>query len=319
MKKIFLLFMILGLSLMSFVDTQASTYHSYDLDSNVQELGGVSIRDFFENYNLIQNHDFSNGLNNWYLVGLDSANYSILNNEINFIGNNTITYPYIGQTNIFNTNDYYYVYVELKANRNSTHKIESGTADFTRTSIQANNYTKLSYIRQSTTAYTNLIIQVITPTNFTTNDTMTIDINFGIYVINLTSLGIQPTIYELDYFMKLYQILKIQETSYDTGYDTGNLDGYATGFSDGTTYGQNEYHTGNYGSLDETTGIPYNDGYNAGVSEELDTNYLLSFVQGSLAVLNAPILPNITLGVFVFIPLFFGFVAFLFRLGGKRG
>jgi hypothetical protein len=306
MKKIFLLFMILGLSLMSFVDLEAAqhdTYLNYDLDTINQDLGGVSIRDFFENYNLIQNHDFSNGLTYW-----NGNNHSINNGRafVQYTGGST-SYIYQQVFNVNTTDDIYMNFdFELLNGRAVLSSYYYGGMS-SQVLSYSGNYSYITNINQGLWLIERYIDN---PTTFSIDN---------VYVINLTTLSVQLSKNELDRYYLIYNILKNNENAYNNGYDTGNLDGYATGFTDGTTYGQNEYHTGNYGTLDETLGIPYNDGYNAGVAEELDTNYLLSFVQGSIAVLGAPILPNITLGVFVFIPLFFGFIAFLFRLGGKRG
>lgn len=314
MKKIFLLFMILGLSLLSFVDTHAY-YYDLDLDTPSQELGGDSLRDFWENNNLVPNHDFSDPSTSFY----SQYHTSIFNHSTGVLigtGVTGWTRAFVYIDNLALSTDMIYINAEIK-----TEIQTSGV--YTRT-YQGSTSLPYVYLNTKWQTYSDLLVSNQTRffltdfrgSNLSTNDKVYID---NIYMINLTTLNLQLTENRLNYLLSAYKYLTYAETQYNNGYDSGNLDGYATGFTDGTTYGQNEYHTGNYGTLDETQGIPYNDGYNAGVAEELDTDYLLSFVQGSLAVLNAPILPNITLGVFVFIPLFFGFVAFLFRLGGKRG
>jgi hypothetical protein len=314
MKKIFLLFMILGLSLMSFVETQAY-YYDLDLDTPSQELGGDSLRDFWENNNLVPNHDFSDSSTSFY----SHYETNIFNHNTGVLigtgfGNYTRAFVYID--NLYLSTDTLYLNAEIKTEIQTSaiyNKTYSGSLS-TPTIYGDTSWATYSDLRVSNN--TRFFLSDFRGGNLSSNDKVYID---NIFLINLTTLNLQISRNRLDYLLAAYKYLTYAETQYNDGYDTGNLDGYATGFTDGTTYGQNEYHTGNYGTLDETTGIPYNDGYNAGVAEELDTNYLLSFVQGSLAVLNAPILPNITLGVFVFIPLFFGFIAFLFRLGGKRG
>lgn len=311
MKKIFLLFMILGLSFMSFVDTQAfthTTFYGYDLDTSLQELGNQSLREFFYDNNM-----------NYQLYDLTSTGVSVINNYIYFeTSQYDVPYIYLsdGTTRFyFNSSRLYYITYSIDITNDS---------DLDNFNVRNRSYSKLfdSGVKSflNTISSTSLYIQLVA---FQTgNTTATFNAN-DFYIIDITATGLQLSKDRLDFLFHVYKTLYDRELAYDDGYDSGyddgNLDGYGTGFTDGTTYGQNEYHTGNYGTLDETQGIPYNDGYNAGVAEELDTNYLLSFVQGSLAVLGAPILPNITLGVFVFIPLFFGFIAFLFRLGGKRG
>lgn len=309
MKKIFLLFMILGLSLMSFVETNAfdhTTFYGYDLDTTYQELGGISLREFFYDNNL--NYQ----LYDTYTTGITIANEYIYFETTTF--QNPFIYLSDGTTrNYFVQGDVHYY--------NYSFEITSFQyLDYFRIYDVSNYYNTNVDSRLLTRNQSEFYLQL--RTTQTGNTSAKINMN-DLYIINVDAAGVQLSKVRLDFLFHVYKTLYDRELAYDDGYDDGydqgNLDGYATGFTDGTTYGQNEYHTGNYGTLDETQGIPYNDGYNTGVAEELDTNYLLSFVQGSLAVLNAPILPNITLGVFVFIPLFFGFIAFLFRLGGKRG
>ena len=316
MKKIFLLFMILGLSLMSFVDTQAfthDTFYGYDLDTTYQELGNVSLREFFYdnnmNYQMYSNSSTGVTISNEYIY-FETTSY---NTPYIFLFDGNTIY-YFNSSNIYYvnysldiTNDLYLSYFSIKG-INQLKSYDSNVLSFL-----------------GTLGVDNIFLQLVTTQ--TGNTTATFNAN-DLYIIDITSTGLQLSQSRLDFLFHVYKTLYDRELAYDDGY----LDGYNDGLVEGYFNGQTDYYNGTYlTQLPGETSTPYNDGqvdgyqfgyndgYNAGVTEELDTNYLLSFVQGSIAVLGAPILPNITLGVFVFIPLFFGFVAFLFRLGGKRG
>lgn len=318
MKKIFLLFMILGLSLMSFVDTQAfthTTFYGYDLDTQYQELGGQSLREFFYdnnlNYQLYDSNNISTGVSIVdNMIYFETSQYTI---PYIYLSNGT-TPSYFNSSNIYYinytldlTNDLYMNNFNIRG-RSYSRLYDSGVISFLNTIGGNSVYIQLVATQTGSTTAT-----------FNAND---------FYIIDITSTGLQLSHGRLDFLFHVYKTLYDRELAYDDGY----LDGYNDGLVEGYYNGQTDYYNGTYlTQLPGETSTPYNDGqvdgyqfgyndgYNAGVAEELDTNYLLSFVQGSIAVLGAPILPNITLGVFVFIPLFFGFVGFLFRLGGKRG
>ena len=299
---------------MSFVDTNAfthTTFYGYDLDTQYQELGNVSLREFFYDNNM-----------NYQLYGGFSQGVNVIDNYIYY---ETTNYhqPYIhlsnGTTlNYFNNTSIYYI----------TYSVDiTNDANFLAFNINGGVSLNDSGLKSNLAALGTTYIYLRLAASATGQTTATFNSN-DLYIIDITATGLQLSKGRLDFLFHVYKTLYDRELAYDDGY----LDGYNDGLVEGYFNGQTDYYNGTYlTQLPSETSTPYNDGqvdgyqfgyndgYNAGVAEELDTNYLLSFVQGSIAVLGAPILPNITLGVFVFIPLFFGFVGFLFRLGGKRG
>lgn len=66
----------------------------------------------------------------------------------------------------------------------------------------------------------------------------------------------------------------------------------------------------------------YDVGENAGYSNALNGlnggSWLLGFTAGVIDILSLEVVPNFPLALFVFIPLFFGLINFVFRLGGRR-
>jgi len=98
----------------------------------------------------------------------------------------------------------------------------------------------------------------------------------------------------------------------DSGYNDGFTDGYDSGYTSGFDTGNLQGYTSGYD-------FGYNNGFDDGLISEVDTQWLLGFVTGTINILGVSIIPGISLGVFVFIPLFLGFIGFIFRLGGRRG
>lgn len=99
---------------------------------------------------------------------------------------------------------------------------------------------------------------------------------------------------------------------WDVGESVGYDNGYSIGYDEGQTEGESEgYDSGyNYG---------YNLGYNEGVATNTDfsfTGLLVQVFNGMGSILTIEILPSITIGAIVAVPLVFGIIYFIL---GKRG
>lgn len=114
----------------------------------------------------------------------------------------------------------------------------------------------------------------------------------------------------MDYLSEISEedLLREYNRGYDAGYTDGYTDGYdvggAVGFEDGYFYGHD---------------IGYNKGYNDGINEQLAdkdfTHMLKSVFVGVGSFLGINLLPGITIGAIIAVPIVFGIIAFIL---GKR-
>jgi hypothetical protein len=358
MKKLFLLFMILGLTSISFIDTQAFTFNgSYDfndidLDDSLTELNGASLNNIF-------NYD--------YLETLPLINYQGYRNGYELDNQNNVTfYEYIyidlDYKNLFdgilyengrisatgsieyNTNRVYTGFISVLPNtqysirnfdNSSLYRLagysEQNDSSFTEMISNSSSITNLTFVTGSNTYYIR--------TSFTTTDlNSTVALYEGSDISSFVPYGVLAEVYRLyptpientDLTQSLYNYnlenLPINTIKYyfavfllhkynlpvddlwNNAFNAGESSGYNTGYDFGLTDGFLQGET--YG---------YNQGYDDGILSEVDTQWLLGFVSGTVNVLGVSIIPGISLGVFVFIPLFLGFIGFIFRLGGRRG
>jgi hypothetical protein len=330
MKKLFLLFMILGLTSISFIESNAYAYQGITLDTPIADLQYESLRTLFES-NLISQGDLFGDVDS---IG----NYSegIYTNTMD--GTNSSAYAQY--SNAFDLNDLYYYRLSLN--------VEYSNADYILVARGINNVprydnpeenivyslsdygipTQYDYLRivHSASSYQdtqglNLSIKIrnmyvinLTDYGFTINDTNkeTLDYYYNLYYLLIN--GLNPTEYYLDGSVNGYI------EGYNDGVEDGYSDGYNNGYSDGQEDGYDTgYLDGNVAGLETGYFNGYNDGYDEGVISDVDTQWLLGFVSGAVNILGVSIIPGISLGVFVFIPLFLGFIGFIFRLGGRRG
>lgn len=111
---------------------------------------------------------------------------------------------------------------------------------------------------------------------------------------------------------------------YNDGYNRGLLDGYDNGYNDGFVSGEGVgFDKGYFEGKNDGIKQGYNEGYNVGYSEGLVTNpnnnfgsMILSVLLGVGAVLSIELLPNITIGAIIAVPIVFGIIAFV--LGRKK-
>lgn len=90
--------------------------------------------------------------------------------------------------------------------------------------------------------------------------------------------------------------LGLSEESFNLGRDVGFNEGYEKGHTDG-----------------------YSQGYGVGSSDNIDWFQAIRVnLASAFSLFNVEIFPNLTLGMLAFIPLFFGLLAFLFSLGGRK-
>lgn len=110
-----------------------------------------------------------------------------------------------------------------------------------------------------------------------------------------------------------------QNVVFDERYQDGYNDGYDSGFSNGFDSGE---QSGYADGWDNGYNSGYNKGFSDGVSES-DTTY--NGVFGTIAngifapialIFGIELLPNITVGMIILVPLIFGLIAFI--VGGKK-
>ena len=116
----------------------------------------------------------------------------------------------------------------------------------------------------------------------------------------------------------VYEALMANNVDYATGYEDGHFIGYEDGIETGQITG---YEDG--WSIGQSSG--YATGYNLGVLEVMDENLNIgTFIQiaadGVGGLLAVELLPNISLGMIVAVPLIFGLIAFVIGVSsGRKG
>lgn len=124
-----------------------------------------------------------------------------------------------------------------------------------------------------------------------------------------------------------YQIGKNEgfKNGYDEGhfegYNAGYNNGYNTGLSEGYNQGLNDgYNQGYYEGQNDGYDYGYQAGYNAGINEQLAdkdfTHLLKSVFIGIGSFLGINLLPGITIGAIIAVPVIFGIIAFI--LGRRK-
>ncbi len=122
----------------------------------------------------------------------------------------------------------------------------------------------------------------------------------------------------------------VYSKGYNKGYWEGKNDGYSKGLDDGYDKGFDDgydetmfniFHNGfNVDSgYDQTESRPYIAGFNAGIEKSTDfsfTSLLAQIFTGLGSFLAIQLLPNISIGAIIAVPIVFGIIAFII---GKRG
>lgn len=314
MKKILLFFIVLGaLTSINFNLFASVSYQGITLDTPINDLNNYTLREVFgapqiniTNVPINQTTTFY-GTQDFY-VPIGETYYVIARSEI-------------VSGSLAN------VQIQERNPTTITYSINNGAGTLKTDPLNTNQLRIFWYILSSLTA--------------------TLDIE----IIRLDQFALESApISLLDYYSNLYYALdngidlslfyqEGYDNGYDTGYDDGYLNGEIFGYDDGYTDGLNEgyfngqvdYYNGTYlAQLPAETSTPYNDGqvdgyqygyatgFDDGIVSDVDTSWVLGFTTGAMNVLGVSIIPGITLGVFVFVPLFFGFVGFIYRVG-KRG
>lgn len=122
---------------------------------------------------------------------------------------------------------------------------------------------------------------------------------------------------------------KGKNEGYQNGYDEGHFEGYNSGYSNGYNTGLTEgYNTGltngyNQGYDEgflEGYDEGYNYGYNVGINEQLEdkdfTHLLKSVFIGVGSFLGINLLPGVSIGAIIAVPIIFGIIAFI--LGRRK-
>jgi hypothetical protein len=134
-----------------------------------------------------------------------------------------------------------------------------------------------------------------------------------IYLPSYTTLEIStPSTSGLRYFDAWY----LKDLGLSASYTEGNEDGYYEGQEDGFDLGYGEgYEEGNADGYNEGYEIGYGDGFEANVAgNEGLFDMMASLFGGVGAVFNIYVLPSITLGMLVFVPIIFALLMFIIKI-----
>lgn len=129
--------------------------------------------------------------------------------------------------------------------------------------------------------------------------------------------------HSIDYFPGLSNLGGIRVTYYipDLTYDDGYVDGYDVGFSEGLETGKTladewEYTRG----YNSGYSVGYDDGYDKGISENMETGgfglILKNVFLGVGSFLGIQLLPGISIGAIIAVPIVFGIITFI--LGRRK-
>jgi hypothetical protein len=251
MKKIILLIMILGLTSISFVNVKgASTYNGITLDTTLTDLGGYSLRQVFEDYNLL----------NVYNTYTDADDYVYFNNNGANIGSFSGSVPqgYID----FNINNNVDIYLSFTIKANQTNLVywrfldDNGVSYIYSDNFISGTYKTYSYIHTGLTLSNPKFSFYMT--GATTSSDSHVILNEA-FLIELDYLGITLNTTMLDYYKSLYIALKNDidlTTFYNEGYSDAYFDGYDDGYEEGNLLG-------------------YNQGFNEGRDDAIDNNFTL--------------------------------------------
>ena len=171
---------------------------SYNLDTPQDDLNGYSLREVFEDENLIINNDFSDGLNNWILTS--NPTVTIYDDYVEIYNSSGSGYARIEQRPNVSVGDKTYVTINAKftgAGRiqyyNGNNVILGGGSEFQQLSA-------LSVASTQPDTYFQIGI-------LASVDTLT-TIKGSIFAINVTDLGINQTKDEMDFWYSEYQRLQ---------------------------------------------------------------------------------------------------------------
>ena len=186
---------IVTLGLVSIATITTTTYH---VDEPINELNNLSLNDVFLDGNLIQNHDFSDGITNW---GCNRCSLSVNNEILNVSGNLTNTfYQTFQYLNTTANNDYYLrIDVNNVINVNSLRfqvQDSNGSYDYYSTTLLTDN----SLIFSRSVSLTRILFTTL----YDNTSASSYDID-NIYMIDLTDLGIDNlTKNQLDDWYDIY-------------------------------------------------------------------------------------------------------------------
>lgn len=335
MKKIFLLMTIMtSLFFALSIDSNASSYQGITLDTPISQLFSYTLREVFEDFNVVPNSRFDND----DILLYDSFNTNIFSIEDGVLygqGDNITTRAFV-MLDVLTIGETYYLRYDIETSiiGNSSTRLYSGSLStpFISGVTSYNSYS----VKGIADTYRLFVSDWRYDTLNQDDEILKVDNVFAIQLdSDLASLNISILDYYYNLYTALYYNLNIDlfynegendgyDEGYDTGYDSGLIIGEGIGYDNGYSDGQEDgydtgYLDGNVAGLETGYLNGYNDGFDEGVVSEVDTQWLLGFVTGTINVLGVSIIPGISLGVFVFIPLFLGFIGFIFRLGGRRG
>lgn len=195
-----------------------------NLDTDLVELNNQSLNDVFLDGNLIENHDFSNGTNDWSMH-FGVGTFSILDNQaiVSRTSANNTGYFVNSPTKTFIFNDKYYINVKVSSNDTQMIRIFTPSADvFNSSSL----YTNISSTLNNYSWLYNVVNQTNSLFGFSTFHQSFVIGNYTViyespYLINLTNLGIDNlTKDEIDEYYDLY--VSLQENRVEAYKELGN-------------------------------------------------------------------------------------------------
>jgi len=264
MKKVFLLFMILGFTSISFLDLKASSYQGITLDTSISDLNNYTLREVFRDYNNFDNGSFDDGLTSWNVQpGNPDIEIEVINGELTIISvapdpGSVYVYQFI---NFIQDNDYYIRFDYNIIDGDLAQWLFDGWISVGREFLLSGSLVGESeYSKTFTPLNSGTDGYFIGLTASDIFDIIKLD-NF--VLVDLTSLGITLSQTLLDYYYDIYFAL-YNNIDLDTFYNQGLGVGYGNGLED--------YHDGFYNYLDPLEGVPYNTGYNEGLDYAVQNN-----------------------------------------------
>ena len=183
---------ILTLGLVSIATITTTTYH---VDEPITELNNQSLNEVFLDGNMILNHDFSDGLNNWIIVS--SPTITLYDTYVEIYNSTGSGYARIEQRPNVSVGDKTYVTINAKSTGGDRLQYYNGSNLILNVSNEFQQLSGLSVAATQTDTYYQLGIIVSV-------DTLTI-LKGSIYAINVTDLGIDNlTQAQLDYWFDIY-------------------------------------------------------------------------------------------------------------------
>jgi hypothetical protein len=262
MRKLYLSITLLGMFVLMFaitmIPTQASSYQGITLDTPLSQFDNNTLRNVFDDFNELENFDFSDGFNNWTSNSVTNINVS--NGYLTYSPSSR--FPRIIQNNLLlSPNDTYFALVSRKINDYTKNNVSelflhngSSAEYFVSANVINDNDWYYEYGRVQNTNNNNAFWIYNTLSSDWDNSVVLFALQ-DVILINLTYLNIENLAdTEIAYWYNVYYALKRNinidwfyndgnndgyDSGYDSGYDAGLIVGYDNGLVDGLETGYN--------------------------------------------------------------------------------